>query len=129
MDVVAAGGYKNLDKSTSRNLLGISANCRFRAAYTTQINCQYVCSELGHEASVLLLSCSMILSRTSRFQIIPSTVMESRRNAIVIPEVIFAILAGSIVSWRVINNVVLKRLFRLADLLIFLALVMLMYRT
>lgn len=50
--------------------------------------------------------------------------MESRRNAIVIPEVIFAILSGSIVFWRVINNVVLKRLFRLADLLIFLALVM-----
>ncbi|KAG9528258.1 hypothetical protein KCU93_g4471, partial [Aureobasidium melanogenum] len=49
--------------------------------------------------------------------------MESRRNAIVVPEVIFAILAGSIVFWRIINNVVLKRLFRLADLLIFLALV------
>ena len=53
--------------------------------------------------------------------------MESRRNAIVVPEVIFAILAGSIVLWRIINNVVLKRLFRLADLLIFLALVMLVY--
>lgn len=54
--------------------------------------------------------------------------MESRRNAIVIPEVMFAILAGSIVFWRIFNNVVLKRLFRLADLLIFLALVMLVYR-
>ncbi|KAI5256355.1 hypothetical protein E4T42_01622 [Aureobasidium subglaciale] len=50
--------------------------------------------------------------------------MESRQNAIVIPEVIFAILAGSIVFWRIINNVVLKNLYRLADLLIFLALVM-----
>ncbi|KAI4836094.1 hypothetical protein E4T44_08460 [Aureobasidium sp. EXF-8845] len=49
--------------------------------------------------------------------------MESRQNAIVIPEVIFAILAGSLVLWRIINNVVLKRLFRLADLLIFLAMV------
>jgi hypothetical protein len=51
--------------------------------------------------------------------------MESRQNAIVIPEVIFAILAGSIVFWRIINNVFLKRLFRLADLLIFLAMVLL----
>ncbi|KAI5206715.1 hypothetical protein E4T39_02323 [Aureobasidium subglaciale] len=50
--------------------------------------------------------------------------MENRQNAIVIPEVIFAILAGSIVFWRIINNVVLKRSYRLADLLIFLALVM-----
>jgi hypothetical protein len=52
--------------------------------------------------------------------------MESRQNAIVIPEVIFAILAGSLVLWRIINNVVLKRLFRLADLLIFLAMVCLL---
>jgi hypothetical protein len=49
--------------------------------------------------------------------------MESRQNAIVIPEVIFAILAGSLVLWRIVNNVVLKRLFRLADFLIFLAVV------
>jgi len=54
--------------------------------------------------------------------------MESRQSAIVIPEVIFAILAGSLVFWRIINNVVLKRLFRLADLLIFLAMVVLTYR-
>jgi len=32
------------------------------------------------------------------------------------------------VFWRIINNVVLKRLFRLADLLIFLAMVVLTYR-
>ena len=51
--------------------------------------------------------------------------MESRQSAIVIPEVIFAILAGSLVFWRIVNNVALKRLFRLADLLIFLAMVML----
>ncbi|CAD0084701.1 unnamed protein product, partial [Aureobasidium vineae] len=55
------------------------------------------------------LCCSSILS----------TVMDSRRSAIVVPEVIFAILAGSIVFWRIINNVVLKKLYRLADLLIF----------
>ncbi|KAI4727535.1 hypothetical protein E4T49_04712 [Aureobasidium sp. EXF-10728] len=49
--------------------------------------------------------------------------MESRRSTIVVPEIIFAILGGSIVFWRIINNVVSKRLYRLADLLMFLALV------
>lgn len=49
--------------------------------------------------------------------------MESRQNDVLVPEVVFAILSGTVVFWRIFNNAVLKRFFRLADLLIFLALV------
>jgi hypothetical protein len=54
---------------------------------------------------------------------VQSSNMENRQSAIVGPEVIFAILSGTFVFWRIFNNAVMKGMLKLADILIFMALV------